>query len=185
MSKPLFTRSNKILAVLLDCGDTLVDESTQVWSDSQIALSADLIPGADEMVRALKQRGYPLGLVADGPTGTFRNILNQHGLFDLFSVRAISEEVGVDKPDPAMFKTALNALGIQPEDYNQVMMVGNHLARDIRGANALGLISVWLDWAPRRPKVPADQAEKPDHTIYFPLDLIELIDRLEQNNSIV
>ena len=176
----LSTRSNKILAVLLDCGDTLVDESTQVWSELQVALSADLIPGADEMVREIKRRGYLLGLVADGPTGTFRNILNQHGLFDLFDARAISEEVGVEKPDPAMFLTALNALGIQPEDYGRVIMVGNHLARDIRGANALGLISVWLDWAPRRPKIPADQAEQPRHTIRLPLELIDLIDQLEQ-----
>lgn len=176
-------KPNKILAVLLDCGDTLVDESTQVWSESKIALSADLIPGAGELVQELNRRGYPLGLVADGPTGTFRNILNQHGLFDLFNVRAISEEVGVEKPDPAMFLTALGALGIQPQDYGQVVMLGNHLARDIRGANALGLISVWLDWAPRRPKIPADKAEEPHHTIRFPLELIELIDQLEQDHA--
>ena len=148
---------------------------------SQVALSADLIPGADEMVREIKRRGYPLGLVADGPSGTFRNILSQHGLFDLFDVRAISEEVGVEKPDPAMFQTALTALGIQPEDYGRVVMVGNHLAKDIRGANELGLISVWLDWAPRRPKVPAEQVEVPRYTIRFPLELIALIDQLEQN----
>ena len=183
MKTPPSANPHKILAVLLDCGDTLVDESTQVWSETQIALSADLIPGADEMVRELNRRGYPLGLVADGPTGTFRNILTQHGLFDLFSVRAISGEVGVEKPDPAMFLTALNGLGIPKGDYGRVIMVGNHLARDIRGANALGLISVWLDWAPRRPKVPADRAEQPDHTIRLPLELIELIDQLEQDKA--
>jgi HAD superfamily hydrolase (TIGR01509 family) len=172
-------RSNKILAVLLDSGDTLVDEGTQVRGDSEIVLSADLIPGAAEMVQALKQRGYPLALVADGHIATFRNILNQHGLFDLFDVRAISEEVGVEKPDPAMFRAALKALNIQPVDFGKVIMVGNHLARDIRGANALGLISVWLDWAPRRPKIPADEAEQPRHTIHFPLELISLIEKLE------
>jgi putative hydrolase of the HAD superfamily len=175
------SKPKKLLAVLLDCGDTLVDESTQVWSESQVALSADLIPGADEMVREIKRRGYPLGLVADGPSGTFRNILGQHGLFDLFDVHAISEEVGVEKPDPAMFQTALHALGIQPEDYGRVVMVGNHLAKDIRGANELGLISVWLDWAPRRPKIPAEQVEVPRYTIRFPLEFIALIDQLEQN----
>ncbi len=172
---------HKILAVLLDCGDTLADEATQVWGESQIALSADLIPGADEMVRELKQRSYPLALVADGPTGTFRNILGQHGLFDLFDVRAISEEVGVDKPDPAMFQAALRGLAIQPEDYGRVVMVGNHLARDIRGANAVGLISVWLDWSPRRPKIPADEAERPRYTIHFPLELLQLIEQLESS----
>ena len=82
-----------------------------------------------------------------------------------------------------MFLTALKGLGIPKGDYGRVIMVGNHLARDIRGANALGLISVWLDWAPRRPKVPADRAEQPDHTIRLPLELIELIDQLEQDKA--
>ena len=58
-------------------------------------------------------------------------------------------------------------------------MVGNHLGRDIKGANALGLTSVWLDWAPRRAKVPADASEEPDFTIKTPLELLDLIDRLE------
>ena len=58
-------------------------------------------------------------------------------------------------------------------------MVGNHLGRDIKGANALGLTSVWLDWAPRRAKAPADATEQPDFTIKTPLELLELIDRIE------
>ena len=57
--------------------------------------------------------------------------------------------------------------------------------RAIRGANALGLISVWLNWAPRRPKIPADEAEQPRHTIHFPLELISLIEKLEQDDSIL
>lgn len=175
--------AHKILAVLLDCGDTLVDEGTQVWGEANIALSAELIPGAGEMVRTLKQRGYPLALVADGLSASFRNLLGQHGLFDLFDAHAISEEVGVSKPEPAMYLTALRALGIQPEDYGRVVMVGNHLERDIRGANALGLISVWLDWAPRRPKIPADEVEVPRYTIHLPLELVQLIEQLEQNES--
>jgi putative hydrolase of the HAD superfamily len=58
-------------------------------------------------------------------------------------------------------------------------MVGNNLARDIKGANDLGLISVWLDWAPRRPKIPADPSEKPDYTIKSPQELLPLLQSLE------
>ena len=58
-------------------------------------------------------------------------------------------------------------------------MVGNNLERDIAGANALGLISVWLDWAPRRSKTPADALEVPDYTIKSPLELLGVLDRLE------
>ncbi len=38
----------KILAILFDCGDTLIDEGTEVKDGNGAALSADLIPGAME-----------------------------------------------------------------------------------------------------------------------------------------
>jgi HAD superfamily hydrolase (TIGR01549 family) len=159
--------------ILFDSGDTLIDEGTQVRDADGIVLSADLIPGADTLLHELKRRGIRLGLVADGHAATFRNILNQHGLYDLFEAHAISELVGVDKPHPAMFRTALDAMGIAPADYGMVMMVGNNLERDVKGANALGLVSVWIDWAPRRSKVPADASEVPQITIKTPLELLK------------
>jgi FMN phosphatase YigB (HAD superfamily) len=145
-----------------------------------VVLHAGLIPGAAELLHELKRRGYRLGLVADGLAESFRNVFGrQYGLSDLFEAQAISEEVGESKPHPAMYQAALASLGIPPEQYGQVIMVGNHLERDIRGANALGLISVWLDWAPRRPKVAADPLEQPQYTIHQPLELLDLLERLE------
>lgn len=172
--------SNKILAICLDCGDTLVDEATEEKKDD-VSLRADLIPGADDLIHQLKKRGYPLALVADGPTATFQNNLNPYGLYNLFDVYAISEELRVTKPHPKMFQHALDQLNIPSEEYSKVVMVGNNLARDIKGANNLGIISVWLDWSPRRSKVPADTSEEPKYTINNPLDLIEIIDSLEQS----
>jgi HAD superfamily hydrolase (TIGR01549 family) len=169
----------KVLAVLLDSGDTLVDEATEIKDARGATLRAELIPGAAVMMRTLAARGYPIGLVADGFTDTFRNVFAQHSLLDLFSVMAISEEVGAMKPDPRIFRTALGALGIREADYGRVVMVGNHLGRDIKGANGLGLVSVWLRWSPRRSKIPADASEVPAHTIEAPMELLDLLDRLE------
>ena len=144
----------KILAVCLDCGDTLVDESTELKDDQGVSLRADLIPGAGDLLRQLKAGGYPLALVADGPAETFSNNLGPYGLYELFDVYAISEIVGVSKPDPLIFEVALNGLGIAPADFHRVVMLGNNLERDIKGANEMGMVSVWLDWAPRRSKIP-------------------------------
>jgi HAD superfamily hydrolase (TIGR01549 family) len=174
--------SPHILAVCLDCGDTLVDEGTELKDGFGTTLSAELIPGAAEMVRELKQRGYRLALVADGPAGTFQNVLTQHGLHDAFEVMAISELVGCEKPDPRMFLHALEQLQLQPADCCRVVMVGNNLARDIKGANELGFITVWLDWAPRRAKIPADASEKPHYTIKQPLELVALLESLENHS---
>ena len=172
--------AHKILAICLDCGDTLVDEATEVKTEDGVSLRAELIPGAAEMLRALKERGYTLALVADGPAATFANNLDPHGLYDLFDVYAISGELGCEKPDPRMFRHVLDQLGIGPADYGRVVMVGNNLSRDVKGANALGIVSVWLDWAPRRAKVPADETEAPAHTIKTPGELVALIERLEK-----
>ena len=170
----------RIRAICLDCGDTLIDEASEVKTARDVSLRADLIPGAAETVRALKEQGYPLALVADGPAATFTNNLGPYGLYEFFDAYAISEAVGVTKPDARMFVHALDQLGIGPDEYQRVVMVGNHLSRDMAGANRLGLISVWLDWSPRRSKVPADVWEQPDYTIHTPWELVALVERLEK-----
>jgi putative hydrolase of the HAD superfamily len=175
--------SRYLLAICFDFGDTLVDEATEVKDETHITLRGELIPGAGELVRALKRRGYQLALVADGRQGTYYNVLTQHRLYDLFDAFSISEQVGVEKPDPRMFVHALDQLGIAKEDYGRTAMVGNYLERDIKGANQVGMISVWLDWSPRRPKVPTDPAEVPQYTIKTPLDLLPLIERVEREQA--
>jgi putative hydrolase of the HAD superfamily len=79
-----------------------------------------------------------------------------------------------------MFAHALDQLGVSSDTYGRTIMVGNHLERDIKGANALGMISVWLDWAPRRSKIPADDSELPAFTIHTPLELLTVLEQIEQ-----
>ena len=42
------------------------------------------------------------------------------------------------------------------------------------------MISVWLDWAPRRSKIPADDSELPTFTIRTPLELLAVLEQIEQ-----
>lgn len=160
-----------------------MDESTQIFDQGGIVTSADLIPGAKELIDTLKDTGYQLALVADGLTRSFRNILTQHNLWDKFDCHIISEEVGYEKPHRAMFLAAAAALGITDNDFPSVVMVGNNLKRDIKGANALGMVSIFLSWTPRYSNIPADSSEVPDYTIAYPLDLLPLLKRLEGHAS--
>lgn len=169
-----------IEAVFLDCGDTLADEGTEVKDEAtEIVSSADLIPGAENLTRRLVARGYRLALVADGPRETFLNILGQHGLWNDFEAHVISGDLGVAKPHRRMFETALAALGIPAQAASRVVMVGNNLERDIKGANETGLISVFLRWSTRRTHVPKDASEKPRFTIDYIEDLPDLLERIE------
>ena len=47
-----------------------------------------------------------------------------------------SEEVGSEKPAPVIFETALKKMHLKPE---QVLMVGDHEEKDIKGAKSLGI----------------------------------------------
>jgi len=172
--------ANRILAVCLDFGDTLADEASEVKDDALTTLRAELIPGAGELLRELKRRDYKLALVADGRPGTYSNVLRQHSVHELFDAFAISEEVGVEKPDGRMFVAALDALGIESKDYDRTVMVGNRLDRDVRGANDLGMVSVWIDWSGRNIDEPADDSEIPNFTIHAPLELMDVLEKLER-----
>ncbi|WP_233531846.1 hypothetical protein [Paenibacillus alkalitolerans] len=61
------------LIIFLDSGDTIIDEATEVREDDGIVIRADVIPGADVMVKTLSERGYTLVLVADGEAQSFKN----------------------------------------------------------------------------------------------------------------
>ena len=106
----------KGLIIFIDSGDTLVDESTEIRDEEGVVTEAQLFPGAGEAVRTLHSAGYRIALVADGLEASFRNIFRQHGLEYCFEARAISESVGAEKPDPAMFRCAMEQMGLSDED---------------------------------------------------------------------
>jgi putative hydrolase of the HAD superfamily len=169
-------------AVLFDLGDVIMQEETEDKVNG-ITQRAALHPGMAELLRRLHARGIPLALVADTRDGTYRNVLGMHDLFDLFDAYAISEHLGVEKPHRLMFEHALEALGIPEPEWGSVAMVGNNLARDIRGANALGLISIWLVWNQRYPLVCADDLETPRYQVSTAEDLATLLDALHAGHD--
>lgn len=175
----LLEQAPKLEAVFLDCGDTLIDEGTELKDEKGVVLSADCIEGAKDLLAVLKDQGYRVALVADGLVQSFKNIFDQHNFSPYFEVEVISEAIGVDKPDKKMFLTTLQQLDLASENNGQVVMVGNNLPRDIKGANDLGIMSIWLDWAPRRSKIPADASEVPDYSIKLPLELIGVLEQIE------
>ena len=161
--------------LFFDCGDTIIDEGTEIKNQDKVSVDAALIPGADELIKTLYERGYKMSLVADGYVDTFKNLLGKYDLYDYFDYHCISQNIGVCKPSEKMFHPVLNYYKISEENRKNVWMVGNNLERDVKGANALGLTTVWLDWAPRRSKTPKDELEKPDITIKTPLELLEYL----------
>lgn len=99
--------------------------------------------GAAELLVALRARGYQVGLVTNSMEPMWmRDIeLAAYGMLDLFDVRLSASDIGFIKPHPAIFGAALEQLDSEPE---QTVFVGDRLANDVAGAQALGMVSVLM-----------------------------------------
>lgn len=170
---------NKNLILFTDSGDTIIDESTQVYDGRGIVTEAEFIPGAGEVLRQLKEEGYRIALVADGEWESFQNVYRKNGLGYCFEEWIVSEVVGEQKPARSMFDTAMEKMGLAEADKPFIVMIGNNLKKDMAGANRYGITSVWLDWSPRYFHSVEEPDWQPDYTVKTPRELKELIDRLE------
>jgi len=150
-----------------------------VFDAEGYVIKAGLIPGALEMINALTREGYRLALVADGRVRSFATILGGHGIEPHFHAQVISEAEGCEKPDRRMFEKAMSALKLGQEDAQSIVMVGNHLERDIGGANKLGIISIWQSWSKKRSHIPEFSHEVPRYTIRTPGELPALLEEIE------
>lgn len=108
-------------------------------SDRYVALR--LFDGAVDVVRQV-QRYAATGLVTNGPSWIQREKLRYLGIEDLFPLVIVSEEVGVAKPDPAIFRLAFDRAGVPASD---AAFVGDNPFADIAGAQAAGLASIWYN----------------------------------------
>ena len=95
---------------------------------------------AEPLLEHLSGR-YRLGVVSNSD-GTVAATLSRLGLSRWFSVIVDSEVVGVSKPDPGIFRHALEALDSVPE---RTVYVGDSFALDVRGASNAGVHPILLD----------------------------------------
>ena len=173
-------KGKKKTVLFTDIGDTVIDEGTEVRDADGTVIHADCIPGARETMRKLYEAGFTVVMVADGTERSFCNTMEENGLDDIFAARIISELVGAEKPDGRMFRAAMDALGLTDEDKGRIVMVGNNVKRDIRGANRAGIRSVLLTWSDRRPFDEDGPEDHPDHVISRPEELLPLMEALEK-----
>jgi putative hydrolase of the HAD superfamily len=126
----------------------LDDELFAAYSDAR-ARSIDLIElfeDAVETIRRLRAHGIKIGILTNGPSELQRRKLRRIGIENEVDAVAVSEEIGVSKPDPEAYAKAVAMLGLEP---SEVAMVGDHVVNDVAGALAAGLAAaVWVE---RRP----------------------------------
>lgn len=99
-----------------------------------------VLPGAVELVRQLSGE-VPVGVLTNGPPDIQRLKIEQAGIGPYLSAVVISGEIGIGKPDPTAFRTALGLIGTSPD---HAVMVGDSWERDVEGALDAGMRAVWI-----------------------------------------
>ncbi|MBR5764134.1 MAG: HAD-IA family hydrolase, partial [Bacteroidaceae bacterium] len=99
-----------------------------------------VLPGAAEVVRALAKK-YPLTILSNGFKEVQYYKFAHSGLQDCFAHTIISEEVGINKPQPEIFRIALDLNGVTADE---AVMIGDSYSSDIAGAKAAGIDQIWL-----------------------------------------
>ena len=101
-----------------------------------------LAPHAIEVLQQLRHREIPLALISNGSATYQRRKIAQYRLAPFFEAIFIEEEFGTAKPDRRIFLSALDQLHISAHD---AWMIGDDLARDIAGAQHVGIFAIWCD----------------------------------------
>lgn len=95
-----------------------------------------LHPDAEQALAWARARGYKIWVLTDADPYLLTDVLAPTGLPARWDGVVTSADAGFPKPDPRLFRFALERAGVSPLD---VIMVGDSYERDILGARAAGI----------------------------------------------
>jgi putative hydrolase of the HAD superfamily len=119
-----------------------LEHLVSVYEEASHSSRVEALAGARDTLLTLERLGVRRALVCDTgltPGRVVRRHLERQGLLGLLEVQVFSDEVGVPKPDPHVFHSALRPLGVAP---GRALHVGDLLATDVAGARELGMRTV-------------------------------------------
>jgi putative hydrolase of the HAD superfamily len=120
-----------------------------------------LYPGAIEALEALQSRrkaGLQLGVISNWE-GWLEALLAHLAIDRYFDFTVISATVRIEKPDPAIFRAALDRAGVQAAE---ALHIGDSVPADVIGAYNVGIIPVLID---RRGRYAIDRSGLPETTL--------------------
>ena len=114
------------------------------FEDDYVSISptkTNLFDGATEVLAYLQEK-YHLHIISNGFKETTLTKMHLSGLNPYFKNVFISEDVGVNKPDKAIFAHALSKADAQ---IHESIMIGDSLEADIRGAQNFGMKAIFFN----------------------------------------
>lgn len=110
-----------------------IHEESHLWTRVEEGTCAAL--------ERLEEEGYRLGVISNAD-GRVEGLIEEAGLRHHFEFVLDSAVLGMEKPDPGIFRAAVDRLGLKPEE---CLYVGDLFPVDVVGARAAGLQAVLVD----------------------------------------
>ena len=136
-------RETRPLADVLARLDVTLEAAEEVVSLRRDVTREGLVPvdGVVETITALRARGLKIGLitVCSEDVPLLWEETQFHGLFD---AEVFSATCGLRKPDPRIYRLALDQLGVEPQE---AMFVGDGANDELAGAERVGMTAVGVD----------------------------------------
>ncbi|MDM5286378.1 HAD family hydrolase [Peribacillus frigoritolerans] len=116
------------------------------WEDllqdyiSQFKNSCVPFPNLISMLEKLRSNNLVLGMITNGKGQFQLDNIRALGIKKYFETILVSEWEGIKKPDPQIFKRALEQLNVSP---NESIFVGNHPKNDVKAAQNVGMKGIW------------------------------------------
>jgi HAD superfamily hydrolase (TIGR01509 family) len=136
--------SSLIVQILLEAGVPAAEAQAIRRRLPWDALPLDVYPDAVQSLRALRDSGFRVGVLANQPASA-RTDLDRAGVSPLCDGLWLSGAVGLAKPDPRFFRLALDTWGLPPR---RVAYVGDRPDTDVAPAKALEMATVRLRVGP-------------------------------------
>lgn len=102
-----------------------------------------IFPESETLLQQLKAMGYIVGIITNGPSMLQHHKLDTSGLRKYCDIAVVSGDIGVHKPDPALFTYTADKIGLKPEE---CVYVGDHPVNDIQGALSAGMKAIRMNF---------------------------------------
>jgi putative hydrolase of the HAD superfamily len=145
-------RETRFAKTFIDLGVS-AEHIPHQFEDDYVAIcptKTNLFPHAHQTLSYLKDK-YTLHVISNGFKESTEMKISNNGLDVYFEQVIISEVVGVNKPDRAIFEHALN---LAKADVSASIMIGDSIEADIRGAQDYGMKAIYFN--PEGKEKPAD-----------------------------
>ena len=117
------------------------------WYNTHMHNYTVLRPETIEVLEHLRPQ-YSLGIISNGDSLEQHSKIAKVAVEKYFDLIIVSGDLGIHKPDPQIFQTAMNELQLEP---SECMMVGDVFANDVVGALKAGMLPVWICVNKERP----------------------------------